>query len=371
MDSQREKTKTIMLLVTYKCNLHCSYCYEPKQAFNQMSVSNMKQYIIDQYKKLGDDYNSFEVQFMGGEPLMVFPMIKEVSEWLWQYPFDKKLKVLFAPTNGTLLTNEIRSWLLQNKHRFCLGLSFDGDYAMQNINRSDSSRKIDLEFFSNTWPDQSVKMTVSPQTLTNLAEGVLFLFGKGFKDVVADLAVGKNVKWEAMHLNMLKDQLQILVDYYLHHDDINRFSLLDIGIDDIFSSEKDPKTCSCGEDLVCIDTDGQEYACHLFSPIACDLPKAYRSQKIDFSNHTLFSNPKCNKCFLKGLCKRCAGMNYISTGDVACPDTFQCNSFKIIFFANCKLQYSLAVKEQDSLRIQLIEKMVESLSYIKKTNNEN
>lgn len=364
MDSLRGKSKTIMLLVTYKCNLHCSYCYEPKQAFKQMSVSNMKQYIIAQYEKLGNDYDSFEIQFMGGEPLLVYPMIKEISEWLWQYPFKKQMKVLFAPTNGTLLTDEMKFWLFQNKHRFCLGLSFDGDHAMQNINRSDSSPNVDLDFFSSTWPDQSVKMTVSPQTISNLADGVLFLFEKGFKDVVADLAVGERVNWEAIHLNVLKDQLEKLVDYYVHNDDASNFSLLNVGIEELLSSN-DSKACSCGEDFVCIDTDGQEYACHLFSPIACNLDKARKSQDLDFSNHSIFSTAKCNKCFLKGICKRCAGMNYISTDDVACPDAFQCNAFKIIFFANCKLQYLLAVNRNDTSRIQMIEKIIESLSIIK------
>ena len=91
-----------MLLITYKCNLHCSYCYEPKLQNFRMNATKAKQIITEQLSLLGDDYDSVEIQFMGGEPLLEFPLIKEVSECLWSLPLDKKLMVLFAPTNGTL-----------------------------------------------------------------------------------------------------------------------------------------------------------------------------------------------------------------------------------------------------------------------------
>ena len=46
-------------------------------------------------------------------------------------------------------------------------------------------------------------MTISPQTIAKLADGVSFLFNAGFRDVVADLAVGESVHWDARHLNIL------------------------------------------------------------------------------------------------------------------------------------------------------------------------
>ena len=114
------RQKTIMLLITYKCNLHCSYCYEPKQQNFRMSATKAKQIITEQLSLLGDDYDSVEIQFMGGEPLLEFPLIKEVSEWLWSLPLNKKLMVLFAPTNGTLLNDEMKHWFSVNRERIHL-----------------------------------------------------------------------------------------------------------------------------------------------------------------------------------------------------------------------------------------------------------
>ena len=209
-------------------------------------------------------------------------------------------------------------------------------------------------------------MTISPQTIAKLADGVSFLFNAGFRDVVADLAVGESVHWDARHLNILKCQLDSLIDLVIQNPEDSHFSLLDISIEEILSNVKDSKACSCGEDFICIDIDGKEYACHLFAPIACDPQKANESREINFTNHNLFCSDKCDKCLLKGICKRCAGMNYISTGNVAEPDAFQCKAFKIIFLANCKLQYLLATNKNDTNRIQLIEKITESLSVNKK-----
>lgn len=80
---------------------------------------------------LGDEYETVEIQFMGGEPLLEFPLIKECAEWLWSTPITDKQMMLFAPTNGTLLTTEMKEWFAKNKDRIHLGLSFDGDMAMQ------------------------------------------------------------------------------------------------------------------------------------------------------------------------------------------------------------------------------------------------
>ena len=140
-----------MLLVTYGCNLHCVYCYEPKQVQKQMSFDMAKKSLLRQIQALDNDYTEFDVQFMGGEPMMVFPLLKSISEWLWQQHFNQKLRQIFAVTNGTLIDETNIAWLEQNKDRFCLGLSFDGNRLMQDLNRSSSAARVKLDFFAKLW----------------------------------------------------------------------------------------------------------------------------------------------------------------------------------------------------------------------------
>lgn len=352
------KRKTIMLLVTYGCNLRCAYCYEPKTTQKLVTFEQAQGYLHRQIFSLVKKYEDFEVQFMGGEPLMVFPLIKEISEWLWRQPFPLPLKQVFAPTNGTLLTIGMKRWLVDNKERFCLGLSFDGTRLMQNINRSESSSMVDLSFFAQTWPNQSVKMTLSPDTLPYLYEGVLFLYEQGFRYVTTDLAMGNNVIWKQEHLSVLANQLNLLVDFYVNNVQIPRMSMLDMDVTLVLQKSDELKKCGCGEDLVCIDCDGQTYGCHIFSPISSPRHLAKASQEIDFSNHNLFADKSCGNCLLFPLCTSCYGMNYLLTGNVCKQDPFTCKAFKIQFLSACNLQMQLAELKGDVKKKKVIKKIV-------------
>ena len=354
--------KSLMLLITYNCNLRCSYCYEPKTKNFKMSVQKAKQILIERIQKYELEYNTIEVQFMGGEPFLEFPLIKEVSEWLWTLNLKCNL-VIFAPTNGTILTDEIKNWLTHNKERFTIGLSFDGDKLMQDLNRTMSSYKVNLSYFVNNWPDQSVKMTISPETISTLASGVKYLHQSGFKHITADLAMGNSVKWTQNSLLTYKLQLSQLEDYYLEHPELYPFSMLNIDLRSLIQdNNENVKSCGCGETLECIDWTGKSYACHLFSPVALPVEKANRSNEIyDFHNHTIFDYAICRKCMLNTICNHCYGMNYICNDDIRIPSPFHCAAFKIRFAENCKFQLKLAERNNDNSHIKIINNIINKI----------
>lgn len=357
------KQKTIMLLITYSCNLRCSYCYEPKTKKFKMTPEYAKRVIKDQVDLLGPEYDSVEIHFMGGEPLLEYSLIKGVSEWIWGLSWNNKQMVLFAPTNGTLLTEEMKSWFFSNKDRIQLGLSFDGNMVMQNANRSMSFNQIDLDFFVKTWPDQSVKMTISPQTIGGLYDGVKFLHSRGFKYITADLAMGKSVEWTKESLRTFQMEIGRLIDFYLENPQLIPVSMLRLNILALLKDNKQPsKTCNCGEDLVCVDWTGKTYACHLFSPISLPLDKAsIGAQKFDFNNHTQFNDGVCASCLLNKICSHCYGMNYLCSDDINKPASFHCCAFKLQFVANCRFALKLAKRDND---IQLEKKVFQVLHLI-------
>lgn len=357
--------RTIMLLVTYKCNLHCSYCYEPKNAHKKMSVSTAKRVLLDKLTSLDDGFDSIEIHFMGGEPLLEYPFIVEICEWLWNSDLYKRREIIFfAPTNGTLLNEDMKEWFSKNRERVILGLSFDGDHYMQDVNRSNSSSYVDLSFFTKIWPQQSVKMTVSPDTIGYLFEGVQYLQQRGFDNVSADLAMGDNVLWKTEHLMIFKQELSKFVEFYTKNPDTSRFSMFGINVADIMKPNPSTpiKCCSCGESLVCIDCDGIEYGCHLFSPISIDYAKAqYARTHINFKNHSIFESASCKQCALNQFCNRCCGMNYICTGDVSKPLPFHCSAIKLIFAANCRLQLNIARDSKNEMVYKQIMSIINKL----------
>lgn len=351
-----------MLLVTYQCNLRCVYCYEPKTVKKQMSAEQAECYISRIVENVDDTYDDFEVQFMGGEPLVVFDIIKEVSEWLWKQQFRIPLTQIFAVTNGTLIDSRNRQWFVSNKERFCLGLSFDGDRLMQNLNRSDSANKVDLTFFATTWPNQTVKVTISPLTIGRLYEGVVSLHKIGFKSITADLAMGKIIGWNDSHLSVLYEQMERLTDYYLANPNVNPFSLLQKNIWGLEQRKNMNKMCGCGEDLVCIDCDGEEYACHLFSPITIGKERALEvKETINFCDHEKFGCKECKDCLLQSLCSICHGMNYIMFGKVDMQSDFICKANKIVFLCNCEFENKKAIVKGDKDKQRYINKLIEQV----------
>lgn len=137
--------KHVMIILTEYCNLNCSYCFEHFKSMRHISYECAKE-ILD--KELADDrYNSYIIEFFGGEPFIEFKLMQQ----LYEYIESKGKKVTyFVTTNGTLVHGEIQNWLYERRNKFVCSLSLDGDRNMHNINRDGSFDSIDLDFFART-----------------------------------------------------------------------------------------------------------------------------------------------------------------------------------------------------------------------------
>lgn len=342
MECKTDQTKAYvcMLLVTNSCNLNCLYCYETNKSSKKMSFETAKKAIQKAFEIPGFDYVS--VQFMGGEPLLEFSLIREISEWMWSNSFSKPYE-LFASTNGTLLNDEMKSWFYEHRDKISLGISFDGTIAVQNFNRTNSAKNVDLDFFLRTWPQLYVKMTVSTYSIEHLAESVLFLESKGFKNIKTDLAYMRG--WNESHLRIWDEQLKKLVSYYAEHE--NHCSLLNTKIELVFAENVSTKRCGCGEDIVCVDVDGEEYPCQMYSPISMDESTYSQVKHMDFSNQANFEIPECQGCILHSCCPACSGCNLKYNGSVKTVDPFYCKAFIIQFMRTLEYKFILAEKIED------------------------
>lgn len=338
-DPRSSKIRTLMLMVTNSCNLNCVYCYESHKTSHKMDFDTAKRAILDVFDETG--FDGVSIQFMGGEPLLGFPLIKDVSEWLWskniKYPYS-----LFAATNGTLLNEDMKVWFTANKHRISLGLSFDGDVNTQNTNRSNSASLVDLDYFRDTWPESSVKMTISTDSLKYLCENVVFLEENGFTKIKTDLAYMHG--WTKQHLVLWNEQLSLLKNYYLDSNRDMHCSLFNTPIDAILSEERHAKRCSCGEEMSCVDWDGTIYPCQMFAPISMDSAMYNKLKDIDFADAENFQVQECRDCVLQSCCPGCAGCNLKFNGAINRINPFYCKAFIIQIFHT--LDYQLKVTEK-------------------------
>jgi len=103
----------LTLMPTEHCNFRCTYCYE------DFELGIMPEWVVDGVKQLltsrAEELHRLELHWFGGEPLMAFPVIAEISSHAQvlrtRYP---KLSIhSSATTNGYLLSPERFSELLK------------------------------------------------------------------------------------------------------------------------------------------------------------------------------------------------------------------------------------------------------------------
>ena len=325
-----------MLLLTEDCNLRCRYCYEHHQKGHEMTAKTAIKIITDEMNN--SECQNLIIDFFGGEPFMKFDVIKEVCEYVWSKEWPKTY-MFNSSTNGTLITDEIKAWLRKNSNKFNCGISFDGNKYMQDINRCSSFEKIDLEFFAETWPDQTVKMTISPVSLPQLADGIIFLHEKGF-NISCNLAYGED--WSDKKLEIiLKNELEKLVEYYCNHPEIEPCSMLNhdmVMAGQTNFSRNLHQYCGSGIYMSAYDWKGEKYPCQMFMPIALghknwhdiDFKKEFSAQLI---------NEECRTCPARDFCASCAGFNFMATGNIHHKNTGTCNLDKLTFAACAGLAY--------------------------------
>lgn len=327
----KQKRKYVTLVITESCNLSCSYCYEHSKTFTVMEEDRAKE-IIKSELSADDDYEEVVIDFFGGEPFLEFSLIKNCLEYIQSQKWPKKL-LFFATTNGTIVHEQIQDWLHQNKDIFWCCLSLDGTPQMHNINRSDSFGRIDLQFFREHWPKQPVKMTISRETLPNVAEGVIYLHEQGFS-VLSNFAQG--LQWNMQsNNNLLAGQLAVLIDYYLSHPGVSPCSLLNWNIAKICNSN-DNRWCGAGVHMRTYAANGQLYPCHYFMPLSGmgEANTSFNTDNIDFRNGDSFLDDTCSKCCINSICPTCYGANYSLRGSVTARDSALCEFNKTIARAN-------------------------------------
>ena len=304
------------------------------------------------------------INLHGGEPFLVFDKIKELCEWAWQQDFPQHF-VFFATTNGTKVHGEIKEWLYENKHRFVAGLSLDGTREMHNANRSNSFDLIDLDFFSNTWPEQTVKMTISPLSLPTLADGVIFIRSKGFKSLEANLAY--MVDWDKPeYISIYYREMMKLLEYYKKNPDFkNNCSLFNKHFDVMnFKDAKTRKWCGAGTEMDVYDVDGQKYPCHLFFPNVCGKEKALKSQSLDFDNPDEYIKGECRTCPIYPICPTCYGANYIDRGHIGLRDMSLCRMEKVRTLVVAKYEYERIVNSTENINTLSAEEMRERMDIL-------
>ena len=353
-------SESVGLLMTYRCNLNCKYCYIHKKRNKDMTLE-MAQSVLEPFllKKEG----LLNIAFVGGETLLAIDVIRPLIEWVESNLWNRKYR-FFGSTNGSLVDESLKKWLQQHRHILTLGLSYDGVPTTQLSNRG--TNNIEIDFFIETWPKQPIQMTINAQSVGEMAEGVIHLLEKGA--MVHPNVAFEEYEWSELQVAEYGRQLNKLIYYYIEHDEkplISQF-IHDLNEYAYCLDHPTPQSemCGAGNGYQVFDVDGTSYPCHMLSPLVLEGEK-YQSIKDGLLLKTKdFSDPNCFRCPFSSSCPTCAASNFLYRDNFGKRDRTHCMIMKTEVKAFIKKEIlRLKVKEQltseDALVIDSIRRLID------------
>ena len=346
-------TPSIDLDVTTGCNLACAYCFKNLGRADSMPLETA-QSAVDWVLRASGPHKRISVNFMGGEPLLVFPMLRKLVNWGNRRCKELQKEIGWSlTTNMTLMNDEIRRWVDQKG----LGvlMSIDGVPEVQEEQRpsKDGKPKSDIikkwaKSMLRTRPRSDARATLSPQWVHRLYESCLYLWEEiGFTSVM--FAETGYEYWTEDHLREYRLQLQKVVQYLVA--DFRRggqksLAMLSFITKKLVIPRDEGKAipvrvfpCGAGYNYMMIDSKGTIWPCHRCEGAAKEtgteagmrlgnlyssgfdetLSNAFRN-----FNHPETSKPMCSICPFDPVCAGgCPAANLSSTGSIYTPhDTF-------------------------------------------------
>jgi uncharacterized protein len=158
--------KFLVLMLTSRCNLHCSYCYAGAGPKGQdMSL----QTALEALERFAPPEGKLTVELAGGEPLLAFDLVQEIIARTSQ-----NQRVRFAlQTNGLLLDEKKALFLAQSG--VGMGLSLDGIPEINNLNRSAGIETVKaLNLLSDLNLGTNLTVVLTRDNIEHLPKFVLF-----------------------------------------------------------------------------------------------------------------------------------------------------------------------------------------------------
>ena len=296
------RRKYLVLQVTQKCNLICSYCpyaCTDNDSRNHKNIDMPMQVAIravDDYVEHARDINILNFGFYGGEPLLNFRLIRNIVEYIETH-VSNKMVVFSMTTNGTLLTKDVIEYLV--KKGFMLTISLDGDRVLHDKHRKFPTRegsfglvysnmKYIYENFREFWKN-NVSFNAVVNSYLDFNRSLLFFSNDSMFEDEQDIRINFSENVKTLHLsqdekyankissinqlNNKKYYLELMLFYYMKRkktpnyilDDIEKLKQIEQNQNNICSSFEDiihPQgQCISGATKLMVDVYGNYWPC--------------------------------------------------------------------------------------------------------------
>lgn len=209
----------LSVILTHDCDMRCHYCTAVKQP---VAISTP---ILERVVELAgrSEATEIDLNFHGGEPLLAWDRFVELTQLAAELRRGRRVS-LNTCTNATQATPERAEFLA--RHRFNVRVSLDGREESHSRHRwpagssspegaraSFRASVAGLRGLLDSGASTGVNVVVTPETVGQLTENVVYLLKLGLTHLVVSPAIG--VAWPDAELLSLDRQLADLSAVYL------------------------------------------------------------------------------------------------------------------------------------------------------------
>ncbi len=316
----------IVLAITGRCNLHCSFCYSNSILNNpELSFAVVKD-IFEQGKQLG-------VQVMalsGGEPFL-HASFRDIVELACS-----SFNVVMISSNGYFITRDIALYL-RNVGVSNVQLSIEGEEKVHNKLRGDSNSFQKAKNALIYLRELGVDVTLTPTLQEKNCDNIFYVWELA-KEFGADLSIKRVINTgRAKHVPVLTpNEYKHLYDFAFEQNALDLNSKIFIHCDPLRVLYKDKERlrmadgivtgCIAGFSLLYVRYDGRIFPCSKL-PIQVGniqndtIKDILQNSKIinDLSNRKKLTG-KCGRCEYKFLCGGCRAAGYAVYDNIFAED---------------------------------------------------
>ena len=334
--------EALALHVCHDCNLKCKYCYGeggtyggPRKYMDKKIAEKAVDFLI----KESGEISECVIIFFGGEPLLNFELIKHVILYARETGKKYGKKVRFSmTTNGTLLTDEVISYL--NREKIGVLISMDGYEKIQDRMRPFRNGKGSYKsivpkaqkFISSRRGRVSVRATFTREDL-HLLSITKHLTDLGFGVVHLCPVSGSEYKLSSRDMARIGKEFEKMAEYFMEM--VRKGYAGSVGIFRKFLNQfHHPRgrlfPCGGGIKYLAVSPDGDIYLCHRFVgeerfKIGNVMGEWDKSLQRMLLANDVDSRSKCKNCWARYICGGgCYAHAYYTNGDIFTPDELMC-----------------------------------------------
>lgn len=309
------RTPVVKIFSTNKCNAKCYYCFESGIKFIDMSPKIATQ--TAKFIKSFYDKNELQINWFGGEPLLNFDVIRQITTDLVSDGYNLTTHIT---TNGSLITQEYIDFFLANYSKVSFQVTIDEigeayykvkQYDNLGVNEAYSTIIHNTKMLLDNGVSTRIRINFHKKKLERakiVFETLKEVF-KDYEDLVIYLAPltfdnEKRDEIEAEHTHLS------LMNFYSEHDVI--FDNTNKSKNLLTSLSLKPKAIPCGScrtKNLTITAEGLLYKCHRIAKYNhCVIGDVWNGLDINNEYYKMFVDPdridkSCIDCNVYPICR--------------------------------------------------------------------